>query len=74
LRRRRTRQILAINLGGEIGPTVVAEALRHGLLTNAPRRGSPRFMPALRVTPDEIDEMISTLDATLKQTRDARPA
>jgi acetylornithine/N-succinyldiaminopimelate aminotransferase len=62
--------LLAIDLGGEIGPTVVAEALRRGLLINAPRPDSLRFMPALTVTRDEIDEMIGTLDATLRQTRD----
>jgi acetylornithine/N-succinyldiaminopimelate aminotransferase len=66
--------LLAIDLGGEIGPAVVAEALRRGLLINAPRPDSLRFMPALTVTHDEIDEMISILDATLKQTADARPA
>jgi acetylornithine/N-succinyldiaminopimelate aminotransferase len=66
--------LLAIDLGSEIGPTVVAEALRRGLLINAPRADSLRFMPALTVTHDEIDEMIGTLDATLQQTRDARPA
>ncbi len=66
--------LLAIDLGGEIGSTVVAEALRRGLLINAPRPDSLRFMPALTVTHDEIDEMIGTLDATLQQTRDARPA
>jgi acetylornithine/N-succinyldiaminopimelate aminotransferase len=66
--------LLAIDLGSEIGPAVVAEALRRGLLINAPRPDSLRFMPALTVTHDEIDEMISILDATLKQTADARPA
>jgi acetylornithine/N-succinyldiaminopimelate aminotransferase len=64
--------LLAIDLGGEIGPAVVAEALRRGLLINAPRPDSLRFMPALTVTHDEIDEMISTLDATLKLMNDGR--
>jgi len=44
--------------------------LRRGLLINAPRRDSLRFMPSLTVTPDEIDEMTRILDATLKQTND----
>jgi acetylornithine/N-succinyldiaminopimelate aminotransferase len=58
--------LLAIGLGREIGPAVVAEALRRGLLINAPRPASLRFMPALTVTRDEIDRMISILDATLE--------
>jgi acetylornithine/N-succinyldiaminopimelate aminotransferase len=62
--------LLALDLGREIGPAVVAEALRRGLLINAPRRDSLRFMPSLTVTPDEIDEMTRILDATLKQTND----
>src|SRR5262249_53300524 len=66
--------LLAIDLGSEMGPAVVADALRRGLLINAPRPDSLRFMPALTVTQVEIDKMIGILDATLKQTRDARPA
>jgi acetylornithine/N-succinyldiaminopimelate aminotransferase len=66
--------LLAIDLRGEIGPAVVAEALRRGLLINAARPDSLRFMPALTVTHDEIDEMVSILDATLKQTTGARLA
>ena len=62
--------LLAIDLGREIGPVVVAEALLRGLLINAPRPDSLRFMPALTVTHDEIDEMISILDATLRHVRD----
>jgi len=64
--------LLAIDLGREIGPVVVAEALRRGLLINAPRPQSLRLMPALTVTHDEIDQMISILDATLEQVTDTR--
>jgi acetylornithine/N-succinyldiaminopimelate aminotransferase len=59
--------LLAIDLGREIGPDAVAEALRRGLLINAPRPDSLRFMPALTVTHDEIDQMIAILDATLEE-------
>jgi acetylornithine/N-succinyldiaminopimelate aminotransferase len=59
--------LLAIDLGHASGPEVVAEALRRGLLINAPRPDSLRFMPALTVTHDEIDQMIDILDATLEQ-------
>jgi len=64
--------LLALDLGREIGPAVAAEALRRGLLINPPRPDSLRFMPALTVTHDEIDEMIAILDATLKHVRDQR--
>jgi len=66
--------LLAIDLGREIGPAVVAEALLRGLLINAPRPDSLRFMPALTVTHDEIDEMISILDAVLRHVRDEHRA
>jgi len=64
--------LLALDLGREIGPAVAAEALRRRLLINSPRPDSLRFMPALTVTHDEIDEMIAILDATLKHVRDQR--
>jgi acetylornithine/N-succinyldiaminopimelate aminotransferase len=60
--------LLAIDLGREIGPGVVAQAFQRGLLINAPRPDSLRFMPALTVTHEEIDQMIDTLDETLEQT------
>jgi acetylornithine/N-succinyldiaminopimelate aminotransferase len=59
--------LLAIDLGREIAPDVAAEALQRGLLINAPRPDSLRFMPALTVTLDEIDQMIGILDAILEQ-------
>ena len=33
----------------------------HGLLINAPRPDTLRFMPALNVTRDEIDQMLVLL-------------
>jgi acetylornithine/N-succinyldiaminopimelate aminotransferase len=69
--------LLALDLGStdmgcEIGPGVVAQAMQRGLLINAPRPDSLRFMPALNVTRDEIDQMIDILDGTLEQMKNAR--
>ena len=50
--------LLALDLKRNIGPAVAAKALERGLLINAPRPDSLRFMPALNVTRDEIDQMI----------------
>jgi acetylornithine/N-succinyldiaminopimelate aminotransferase len=65
--------LLAIDLGREIGPDVVAQAFQRGVLLNAPRPDSLRFMPALTVTHGEIDLMISALDEVLEQ-MDSTPA
>jgi acetylornithine/N-succinyldiaminopimelate aminotransferase len=63
--------LLALDLGFDGGPQVVELALQHGLLINAPRPDSLRFMPALTVTDPEIDQMISILDAVLDELRPA---
>jgi acetylornithine/N-succinyldiaminopimelate aminotransferase len=65
--------LVALDLKREIGPAVVEGARARGLLLNAPRPGLLRFMPALNVTPGEIDAMLATLDAVLAAER-ARPA
>ena len=62
--------LLALDLTREIGPDAVAEAFRRGLLLNAPRPDSLRFMPALTVTTEEVDRMIEILDEVLAQFRD----
>ena len=59
--------LLALDLKREIAPAVVARALQRGLLINAPRPDSLRFMPALTVTEQEIDQMIGILDEVLEQ-------
>jgi acetylornithine/N-succinyldiaminopimelate aminotransferase len=59
--------LLALDLGREIGPVLVERALDRGLLINAPRPDSLRFMPALTVTTQEIDHMIGILDAVLAE-------
>jgi acetylornithine/N-succinyldiaminopimelate aminotransferase len=57
--------LLALDLKREIGSQVVAEAFAKGLLINAPRPDSLRFMPALNVTREEIDQMVHMLDHAL---------
>ena len=57
--------LLALDLKRNIAPAAAAAALERGVLINAPRPDSLRFMPALNVTHDEIDQMIGVLDAVL---------
>lgn len=57
--------LLALDLGRDIGPAVVAAALKRGLLINSPRPHLLRFMPALNVTLAEVDEMAEGLTAAL---------
>ena len=57
--------LLALDLKRDIGPAVAAAALERGVLINAPRPDSLRFMPALNVTQSEIDQMIGALDEAL---------
>jgi len=57
--------LLALELKGQDSKKVAAAALDHGLLINAPRPDTLRFMPALTVSTDEIDEMIARLEASL---------
>ena len=46
------------------------QAFERGLLINSPRPDSLRFMPALTVTREEIDQMIGMLDEVLEQMED----
>jgi acetylornithine/N-succinyldiaminopimelate aminotransferase len=57
--------LLALDLKRPIGAAVIACALEEGLLLNAPRPDTLRFMPALNVTRDEIVLMIAQLDTIL---------
>lgn len=59
----------ALKLGHDIGPRIVEEARNlapMGLLLNSPRPDLLRFMPALTVTMDEIDQMIGMLSGVLR--------
>ncbi|WP_420993594.1 acetylornithine transaminase [Cupriavidus sp. 30B13] len=60
----------ALVLNKDIGPQLVEEAREmqpEGLLLNSPRPGLLRFMPALNVTTEEIDQMIGMLRTLLKK-------
>ena len=59
--------LIALDLGQDIGPEIVGKAMENGLLLNAPRPDSLRFMPALNVSLDEIDEAVSILDLVLSE-------
>ena len=61
--------LLALDLKRNIGPAVAAKAMEKGLLINAPRPDSLRFMPALNVTREEIDRMAGVLDEVLAVAR-----
>jgi acetylornithine/N-succinyldiaminopimelate aminotransferase len=64
--------LLALDLKLPAGPAIVAQAFEQGLLLNAPRPDTLRFMPALNVTRDEIGQMIEVLDAILVKAGAAR--
>jgi acetylornithine/N-succinyldiaminopimelate aminotransferase len=66
--------LLALDLGRKSAARVAAEALQRGLLVNAPRPDCLRFMPALTVTREEIDQMIEILDQALEQIEETCPA
>src|SRR5436309_13068077 len=55
----------ALELKGRDAKQIAPAALDHGLLINAPRPDTLRFMPALTVSADEIDEMVARLEASL---------
>ncbi len=60
----------ALILDDERGPEIVQKALALspvGLLLNAPRPNLLRFMPALNVSYEEIDQMIAALDGLLQR-------
>jgi acetylornithine/N-succinyldiaminopimelate aminotransferase len=69
---RGTGLLQALDLKRDIGPAVVNDARNAGLLLNAPRPDSLRFMPALNVSAAEIGEMIETLDGVLTRMGAAR--
>ncbi|MDP6830610.1 MAG: acetylornithine transaminase [Alphaproteobacteria bacterium] len=57
--------LLALDLRAPTGGTIAAAALEEGLLLNAPRPDSLRFMPALNVSHGEIDHMLEILDTAI---------
>jgi acetylornithine/N-succinyldiaminopimelate aminotransferase len=59
--------LVALELGRDFGSRIVDAALEQKLLVNSPRPASLRFMPALNVTRQEIDTMLSTLKTVLQK-------
>jgi acetylornithine/N-succinyldiaminopimelate aminotransferase len=57
--------LLALDLKRGIAAEVAGLAMARGLLVNAPRPDSLRFMPSLIVTDAEIDFMMGILDGVL---------
>ncbi len=57
--------LVALELKGVDAGKVARSAMDRGLLVNAPRPDTLRFMPALNVTREEIDRMLGLLEATL---------
>jgi len=64
--------LLALDLKHPIAASIVARAFQDGVLLNAPRPDTLRFMPALNVTREEIALMIDALDAVLAKLGAAR--
>jgi acetylornithine/N-succinyldiaminopimelate aminotransferase len=61
----------ALDLQRNIATATAERARSQGLLINAPRPDSLRFMPALNVTDAEIAQMIAILDNVLTETTKA---
>jgi acetylornithine/N-succinyldiaminopimelate aminotransferase len=59
--------LLALPLNGLDAGKVARNALDRGLLINAPRPDALRFMPALTVTRDEIEQMLELLEGVLRE-------
>ena len=53
--------LLALDLEKEDAEQIVDRVRQNGLLLNAPRPDSLRFMPALTVSEEEVDQMIAIL-------------
>lgn len=57
--------LVALEIPQQNAAAIANAAFAHGLLLNAPRAQVLRFMPALNVSRDEIDQMITRLRACL---------
>lgn len=64
--------LCALELRRPIGVELVQAALERGLLVNAPRPATLRFMPALNVSRDEIDAMFERLAPAIAEARGVR--
>lgn len=59
--------LVALDLKQPIAAEITRRALDAGLLLNAPRPDLLRFLPALNVSPEEIDTMLAMLERTLRE-------
>lgn len=59
--------LLALDLKLDLAPIVVENAREKGLLLNAPRPQTLRFMPSLNVSKEEIDTMLAILSGVLSE-------
>jgi len=55
----------AVNVKHDLAPTIVQQALEHGLLLNALGTNTLRMVPPLNISKDEIDEASELLDKAL---------
>src|SRR5437763_6014749 len=55
----------AVNVKHELAPTIVQQALEHGLLLNALGRDTLRIVPPLNILKNEVDEAAELLDKAL---------
>ena len=58
--------LVALELNEEIGPKIVEEGLKRGLLINSPRKNTLRFMPALNISRSEINQLTAILEKILE--------
>jgi len=56
----------ALAVKGDVAKKTTEAAMENGLLLNSPRPDTLRFMPALTVTRDEIDQMIDILKGAIQ--------
>lgn len=59
--------LLALDLGRDVAADVAQRAMALGLLLNAPRPDTLRFMPSLTVTKSEVRQMAGILDQVLAE-------
>jgi acetylornithine/N-succinyldiaminopimelate aminotransferase len=59
--------LIALELKGTDAGKVSRTAMDRGLLINAPRPDTLRFMPALNVTREDIDQMLALLESVLQE-------
>ena len=59
--------LVAVDLEGERAPEIVSRCFEAGLLLNAPRPSTLRFVPALNVTKAQVDEMLDILTPVLER-------